>query len=390
MQVTTIQGPKVNTQVFDAIKKFLSNTFESKGKRINPVLKFKFIENQQDEDEFEIELIEDQLRKIRFEEKVDKSNTGKDFDYFYNKGKEIRKTHSIPKEELLILLTGERNNRNFLGYIDDSMLNSFIYTKGWDRIYSDKIDSIFPIIYEIYCWIIRANMFYNSTDLYKSTHKENQGCAMDFCENLNHHTQKSRSSDLCETCHDLLFKNKFPEDIKKYIFESLEKVRQHILRRFIGRVDLVSIKFKEVDGTKQFIVPEFNNLILKLDPQWKALYYFFLQHPEGIGNKDVVNYRYELYKIYKEFSVMVKGVKNNDGESKGFVIESINRLVAFDQGKVYTGKNNLSGAITSLNAVLKTVFNDHIIDDYLIKNKKGKYTISLNRDLFVDEIVIKK
>ena len=76
MQVTIIQGPKVNTQVFDAIKKFLINTFESKGKRINPVLKFKFIDNQEDvEDEFEIELIEDQLRKIRFEEKVDKSNT---------------------------------------------------------------------------------------------------------------------------------------------------------------------------------------------------------------------------------------------------------------------------------------------------------------------------
>ena len=390
MQVTIIQGPKVNTQVFDAIKKFLSNTFESKGKRINPVLKFKFIENQQDEDEFEIELIEDQLRKIRFEEKVDKSNTGKDFDYFFNKGIEIRKTHSIPKDELLILLTGERNNRNFLGYIDDSMLNSFIYTKGWDRIYSDKIDSIFPIIYEIYCWIIRANMFYNSTDLYKSTHKENQGCAMDFCENLNHHTQKSRSSDLCENCHDLLFQNKFPEDIKKYIFESLEKVRQHILRRYIGRVDLVSIKLKYVDGTKQFIVPEFNNLILKLDPQWKVLYYFFLQHPEGIGNKDVVNYRNELYKIYKEFSVMVKGVRNKDGELKEFEIESINRLVAFDRGEIYTGKNNLSGAITSLNAVLKTVFNNHIIDDYLIKNKKGKYTITLNRELFVDEIVIKK
>ena len=152
MQVTIIQGPKVNTQVFDAIKEFLNNTFESKGKRINPVLKFKFIDNQEDvEDEFEIELIEDQLRKIRFEEKVDKSNTGKDFDYFFNKGIEIRKTHSIPKDELLILLTGERNNRNFLGYIDESMANAFIYSKGWDRIYSDKIDSIFPIIYEIYC-----------------------------------------------------------------------------------------------------------------------------------------------------------------------------------------------------------------------------------------------
>jgi hypothetical protein len=391
MQVTIIQGPKVKTQVFEAIKKFLFNTFETKGDRIKPVLKFNFIENQEvEEDEFEIELIEDQLRKIRFEEKVNKSNTGKDFDYFFNKGIEIRKTHSIPKDELLILLTGERNNRNFLGYIDESMANAFIYSKGWDRIYSDKIDSIFPIIYEIYCWIIRANMFDNSTELYKSTHKENEGCAMDFCENLNHHTQKSRSSDLCETCHDLLFQNKFPEDIKKYIFESLEKVRQHILRRFIGRVDLVSIKLKYVDGTKQFIVPEFNNLILKFDPQWKVLYYFFLQHPEGIGNKDVVNYRKELYKIYKEFSVREKEEENNDGELKEFEIESINRLVAFNQGKVYTGKNNLSGAISSLNAVLKTVFNHHIIGDYLIKNKKGKYTISLNRDLFVDEIVIKK
>ena len=57
MQVTIIQGPKVNTQVFDAIKKFINNTFESKGKRINPVLKFKFFENQQDEDGIEIELI---------------------------------------------------------------------------------------------------------------------------------------------------------------------------------------------------------------------------------------------------------------------------------------------------------------------------------------------
>jgi hypothetical protein len=393
MQVTIIQGPKVKTQVFEAIKKFLFNTFETKGDRIKPVLKFNFIENQEveeEEDEFEIELIEDQLRKIRFEEKVNKSNTGKDFDYFFSKGIEIRKTHLIPKDELLILLTGERNNRNFLGYIDESMTNAFIYSKGWDRIYSDKIDSIFPIIYEIFCWIIRANMFENSTELYKSTHKENQGCAMDFCENLNHHTQKSRSSDICENCHDLLFQNKFPEDIKKYIFESLEKVRQHILRRFIGRVDLVTIKFKYVDGTKQFIVPEFNNLILKFDPQWKVLYYFFLQHPEGIGNKDVVNYRNELYKIYKEFSVRDSEEENQHGESNEFVIESINRLVSFNQGKVYTGKNNLSGAISSLNAVLKTVFNHHIIGDYLIKNKKGKYTISLNRDWFVDEIVIKK
>ena len=164
----------------------------------------------------------------------------------------------------------------------------------------------------------------------------------------------------------------------------MDKVRFSILRRNNGRTDVTNIELKYVDGTRQFIVPGYNDQIIKLEPQWKTIYYFFLIHPEGIGNKDVVNYRNELYSIYKKFSVREREEINEDGELKEFEIESINRLVAYNQGKVYTGKNNLSGAITSVNSILKTIFNDHIIDEYLIKNRKGKYLISLNRDFFLD------
>jgi hypothetical protein len=385
MRVTIAQGRLVSDQVFEGIKNFLLGTIETKGKRIKPVLTFNFINNQEDQgEEYDVQLIDEEIRKIRLEEKVDKSNTGKEFDYFFSRGQDIRQTHSIPNNELIVLLTGERNNRNFLGYIDDSMLNSFVYTNGWNRIYSNNVDSIFPIIYEIYCWILRANMFDNSTELYQSVHKDNEGCAMDFCEDLRDHKQKSRSNDICEICNDFLIKRAFREDIKQYIYNSLDKVRHSILRRNNGRTDVTNIELKYVDGTRQFIVPGYNDQIIKLEPQWKTIYYFFLIHPEGIGNKDVVNYRNELYRIYKIFSVREREEINEDDELKEFEIESINRLVAYNQGKVYTGKNNLSGAITSVNGILKTIFNNHIIDDYLIKNRKGKYVISLNRDFFID------
>jgi len=385
MRVTIAQGRLVSDIVFEGIKKFLLGTIETKGKRIKPVLTFNFIPNQDDQDEeFDVQLIDEEIRKIRFEEKVDKSNTGKEFDYFFNQGLEIRQTHSIPKDELIVLLTGERNNRNFLGYIDDSMLNSFVYTNGWNRIYSNNVDSIFPIIYEIYCWILRTNMFDNSTDLYHAVHKDNEGCAMDFCEDLRDHRQKSRSNDICETCNDILIQKSFREDVKQYIYKSLDKVRFSILRRNNGRTDVTNIELKYVDGNKQFIVPGYNNQIIKFEPQWKTIYYFFLTHPEGIGNKDVINYRNELYSIYKMFSIREKEERSEDGDLNEFEIESINRLIAYNQGKVYTGKNNLSGAITSVNTILKTIFNDHIIDEYLIKNRKGKYVISLNRDFFID------
>jgi hypothetical protein len=385
MRVTIVKGRLVSDEVFEGVKKFLLGTIETKSKRIKPVLTFNFINNQEDQgEENDVQLIDEEIRKIRLEEKVDKTNTGKDFDYFFNRGQDIRQTLSIPNDELIVLLTGERNNRNFLGYIDDSMLNAFVYTNGWNRIYSNIVDTIFPIIYEIYCWILRANMFDNSTELYQSVHKDNKGCAMDFCENLRDHSYKSRTNDICETCNDFLIQKLFREDIKQYIYKSLEKVRLSILRRNNGRTDVTNVELKDVDGTRQFIVPGYNDQIIKLEPLWKSIYYFFLLHSEGIASKDVINYRNELYKMYKYFSKRESGGKNNKDNYMAIQNESINRLIGYNQGEVYTGKKNLSIAITSVNSVLKTIFNENIIDEYLIKNRKGKYTILLDRDHFID------
>lgn len=376
MRVTIAQGRLVSDQVFDGIKNFLLGTIETKGKRIKPVLTFNFISNQEDQnEEFDVQIIDEEIRKIRLEEKVDKSNSGKEFDYFFDKGKETRQTHSIPNDELIVLLTGEKNNRNFLGYIDDSMSNSFVYTNGWNRIYSNNVDSIFPIIYEIYCWILRANMFDNSTKLYQSVHKNNEGCAMDFCEDLRDHKQKSRSNDICENCNDFLIKRAFREDIKQYIYNSLDKVRHSILRRNNGRTFVTNIELKDINGTKKFIIPNYNDYVIDFPPQEKAVYYFFLNHPDGIATKEIHNYREELYDIYKEFT----NLGNLDTAQ-----EIINRMLGYNQNEIYPGTNNFSGVVNEINLKLKAVFIPEIVDSYLLKSRKEKYSILLDRDLFTD------
>jgi hypothetical protein len=376
MRVTIVKGRLVSDQIFEGIKNFLLGTIETKGKRIKPVLTFNFIPNQEDQDEeFDVQLIDEEIRKIRLEEKVDKSNTGKEFDYFFNQGLEIRQTLSIPKDELIVLLTGERNNRNFLGYIDDSMLNSFVYTNGWNRIYSNNVDSIFPIIYELYCWILRANMFDNSTDLYHAVHKDNEGCAMDFCEDLRDHRQKSRSNDICETCNDILITREFREDIKQYIYNSLDKVRHSILRRNNGRTIVTDIELKYINGSKKFTIPNYNDYVIEFPPQEKTVYYFFLIHPEGLSYKEIYKFREVLYEIYNEFSIR---------DDLGSTEEIINRMIGFNQNQIYPGTKNFSGVVNEINLKLKAVFIPEVIDSYLLKSRKGKYSILLDRDLFID------
>ena len=48
-----------------------------------------------------------------------------------------------------------------------------------------------------------------------------------------------------------------------------------------------------------FLLPEFGNKEVQLSPIHKALYLLFLNHPEGIEFKNLIDYREELLQLYK-------------------------------------------------------------------------------------------
>lgn len=221
-------------------------------------------------------------------------------------------------------------------------------------------------------------MFDSVENLYKSSHFDNESCIMDFCEELKDHKFKSRSADICEACSDILFEKGFPEDIKQYVIKSMDKVREMLMGRDLNNMEVKSIELKYINGELEFVVPVLNNLVIKFPPQAKAVFYFFLNHQEGVAYKKISEYRHELSELYKRFT---------NREADNIEIEVTDRLLGLSQGPIYDGSNNLSGVINLINLTLKTIFNSHIIDFYLQKSKE-KYSIALDRELFIDRSIV--
>lgn len=95
--------------------------------------------------------------------------------------------------------------------------------------------------------------------------------------------------------------------------------------------------------------------------------------------KKISEYRHELSQLYKRFT---------NREADNIEIEVTDCLLGLSQGPIYDGSNNLSGVINLINLTLKTIFNSHIIDFYLLKKSKEKYSIALDRELFIDRSIV--
>lgn len=62
---------------------------------------------------------------------------------------------------------------------------------------------------------------------------------------------------------------------------------------------LSSIKITE---TYRIILPEYDNMEITLPAVQKAVYFLFLRHPECINFKDMMDYRDELFTIYRKLA----------------------------------------------------------------------------------------
>ena len=102
----------------------------------------------------------------------------------------------------------------------------------------------------------------------------------------------------------------------------------------------------------RFILPNYGNKEVMLSPIHKSLYMLFLNHPEGIEFKNLIDYREELLAIYNE-------VGNRVGPDK--MVETVNRLA-----------NPLDNAINEKCSRIKAAFSDlmdeYQADDYIINS----------------------
>lgn len=159
------------------------------------------------------------------------------------------------------------------------------------------------------------------------------------------------------------------EEVKERIIKLRKRgVSQFILEQLIHPDDRLS----RLVITKDYrlLLPDYNNMEIKMEPLAKAVYLLFLRHPEGIVFKFLPDFRKELAEIYVKLRPL--GMTDRALQS----IEDVTNPLL----------NSINEKCARIRGAFVGLFDDHMARHYYIDGRRGEAKkISLPRDLVVWE-----
>jgi hypothetical protein len=151
--------------------------------------------------------------------------------------------------------------------------------------------------------------------------------------------------------------------------ERVAKLRNMgIAEKFLESIIKVEPKLSKLVVTKdkRIVLPDYNNLEMKMEPINKAVYLLFLSHPEGILFKQLPDYREELAKIYES----IKPLGMNERAIKS--IEDVTNPCL----------NSINEKCARIRGAFISQFDENIARHYYIYGERGEAKkIALPRDL---------
>jgi hypothetical protein len=163
------------------------------------------------------------------------------------------------------------------------------------------------------------------------------------------------------------------ENLMEEVRERIAKLRhrgiaESILEQLIHPDDRLS----KLVVTKDYriVLPDYQNMEIKMEPIVKAVYLLFLRHPEGIAFKCLPDYREELAEIYNKLRPM--GLNDRAIQS----IEDVTNPLL----------NSINEKCARIRAAFISEFDDYMAKYYYIDGPRGEAKkIALPRDLVVWE-----
>lgn len=187
----------------------------------------------------------------------------------------------------------------------------------------------------------------------------------------------SYSSEYVRTDADKCFNSQIDgeniEDLIEEVKDRIRKLRQrgiseYILEQLIHPDDRTSRLV--ITSDYRLLLPDYNNMEIKMEPLVKAVYLLFLKHPEGIMFKCLPDYRKELTEIY----VKLKPYGLSD------------RVVQSIEDVTNPLLNSINEKCSRIRAAFLTEIDTSLLDQYIIIGKSGEAKkIALPRDLVVWE-----
>lgn len=163
------------------------------------------------------------------------------------------------------------------------------------------------------------------------------------------------------------------EDVRKTLEElerNVEKLRLEgiplsVILEFVAKYETVSRLLLTND--LRIFLPDYNNLEIAMWPVCKAVYFLFLNHPEGIVLQHLEEYHIELVNYYLQTS--------KKGELTPRMVNTINKLE-------YPGDNTINYTLARINAFFRNAIDEHLAQNYYIKGIPGEpYKIALDKIL---------
>ena len=163
------------------------------------------------------------------------------------------------------------------------------------------------------------------------------------------------------------------EDLMEEVRERIVKLRQRgIAEYLLEQLIHPDNRLSRLVITKDYriVLPDYNDLEIKMEPLVKAVYLLFLKHPEGVMFKSLPDYRSELARIYAELRPV--GLTDKALQS----IEDVTNPML----------NSINEKCARIRGAFVGQFDDYMAKNYYIDGLRGEAKkIALPRDLVIWE-----
>jgi len=251
------------------------------------------------------EMIEEPIMEMRREIEFSYSRPS-EIDVFkwadiFEKCKEYRRIQDLGDDDFVVLITDNGNEYNwFTGHDLTGKRNLFVQSSGWG--FFTEGQSKYPIAYHVVTGVLRYLMVDNLNELTKMVHRSAIGCMNDLCIDKKDVMFKMRTGDICPACISRISKRGISPSWVSQLFGIMESTRTRLLFRDrfevtqqVSRISIRGIR-------KEIYLIDFGNAQFKFTPLEKTVYFFFLNHPEGVEFNRVQDYYQELLNIYSELA----------------------------------------------------------------------------------------
>jgi hypothetical protein len=131
--------------------------------------------------------------------------------------------------------------------------------------------------------------------------------------------------------------------VSEFIIQSLFQEQQKLSRLLIT-------------SDYRIVLPDYNNMEIKMEPLPKAIYLLFLKHPEGIKFKDMPDHQKELFHLYRK--VAVRGVREKHLATIADLVNPFN--------------NSMNEKCSIIKKRILALLDDDLAQHYYISGGKGE------------------